>query len=258
IAPIYFFGKDSVEKRAQVDVLKKELADIQAEVGKAEVKKRGAEKDLDDFCVGKAKFIKELLTTANSPSYNNYDKRHFRRAVEAQDTKPAAAAMLAGDERARLRSQKDAQPKPSIDKIAAPAIDLGALTREDDALVGRSVVAQTLDELTSKSWHAAWVQEGLVLHSGEHASDTCRFCLQPFQTTRRAALEAHFNDAFTRFQQELDLLLKKLKSSKHELESMSLPDVSRFYESLTSDALASSQKVSAACAEVQTAIDALI
>src|SRR5690606_32942244 len=113
-------------------------------------------------------------------------------------------------------------------------------------------------ELTSNSRLAAWVQEGLVLHSGEHASDTCRFCLQPFQTTRRAALEAHFNDAFTRFQQELDVLLKKLKSSKHELESMSLPDVSRFYESLASDALASSQKVSAACAEVQTAIDALI
>lgn len=258
IAPIYFFGKDSVEKQAQVDVLKKELAEIQAEVGKAEVKKRGAEKDLDDFCVGKAKFIKELLTTANSPSYNNYDKRHFRRAVEALDAKTAAAAMLTDDERARLRSQKDAQPKPNIDKIAAPAIDLGALTREVDALVGRSVVAQTLDELTSNSRLAAWVQEGLVLHSGEHASDTCRFCLQPFQTTRRAALEAHFNDAFARFQQELDVLLKKLKSSKQASESMSLPDVSRFYESLASDALASSRKVSGACAEVQTAIDALI
>jgi wobble nucleotide-excising tRNase len=178
--------------------------------------------------------------------------------VEALDAKTAAAAMLTDDERARLRSQKDAQPKPNIDKIAAPAIDLGALTREVDALVGRSVVAQTLDELTSNSRLAAWVQEGLVLHSGEHASDTCRFCLQPFQTTRRAALEAHFNDAFTRFQQELDLLLKKLKSSKQALGSLLLPDVSRFYETLASDASASSRKVSAACAEVQTAIDALI
>jgi len=258
IAPIYFFGKDSVEKQAQVEELKKELADIQAEVAKAEAKKRSAERDLDDFCVEKARLIKELLTTANNPSYINYDKRRFKLAVVALDAQSAAAAMLTDDEKARLRSQKDAQPKPNIDKIAAPAIDLGALTREVDALVGRSVVAQTLDELTSNSRLAAWVQEGLVLHSGEHASDTCRFCLQPFQTTRRAALEAHFNDAFTRFQQELDLLLKKLKSSKHELESMSLPDVSRFYESLASDALASSQKVSAACAEVQTAIDALI
>jgi wobble nucleotide-excising tRNase len=258
IAPIYFFGKDSVEKQAQVDVLKKELADLQAEVGKGDAKKRSAEKDFDDFCVAKAKLIKELLTTANSPSYNNYDKRRFRRAVEALDAQSAAAAMLTDDEKARLRSQKDAQPKPNIDKIAAPAIDLGALTREVDALIGRSVVAQTLDELTSNSRLAAWVQEGLVLHSGERASDTCRFCLQPFQTTRRAALEAHFNDAFARFQQGLDVLLNKLRASKQVLGSLLLPDVSRFYETLASDASASSRKVSAACTEVQTAIDALI
>lgn len=258
IAPIYFFGKDSVEKLAQVEELKKELADIQDELRKAEAKKRSAEKDLDDFCVAKAKLIKELLTTANNPSYINYDKRRFKLAVAALDAQSAAAAMLTDDEKARFRSQKDAQPKPNIDKIAAPAIDLGALTREVDALISRSVVAQTLDELTSNSRLAAWVQEGLVLHSGEHASDTCRFCLQPFQTTRRTALEAHFNDAFARFQQELDVLLKKLKSSKQALGSLSLPDVSRFYESLASDALASSQKVSEACAEVQTAIDALI
>jgi len=256
-API-ILGKENVEKQAQVEELKKELADIQDERRKAEAKQRSAEKDLDDFCVAKARLIKELLTTANSPSYRNYDKRDFRRSVGALDAQSAAAAMLTDDERARLRSQKDAQPKPNIDKIAAPAIDLGALTREVDALISRSVVAQTLDELTSNSRLAAWVQEGLVLHSGEHASDTCRFCLQPFQTTRRTALEAHFNDAFARFQQELDVLLKKLKSSKQALGSLSLPDVSRFYESLASDALASSQKVSEACAEVQTAIDALI
>src|SRR5690606_31684858 len=258
IAPIYFFGKDSVEKHAQVEELKTELAGIQAEVAKAEAKKRSAERDLDDFCVEKARLIKELLTTANNPSYNNFDKRRFKLAVVALDAQSAAAAMLTDDEKARLRSQKDARPKPNIDKIAAPAIDLGALMREVDALVGRSVVAQTLAELTNHSRLAAWVQEALVLHSGEHASDTCRFCLQPFKTTRRAALEAHFNEAFARFQHELDVLLKKLKSSKHELESMSLPDVSRFYESLASDALASSQKVSAACAEVQAAIDVLI
>lgn len=258
IAPIYFFGKDSVEKLAQVEELKKELADIQDELRKAEAKKRSAEKDLDDFCVGKAKLIKELLTTANNPSYNNYDKRNFRRAVEALDAQSAAAAMLADEEKARLRSQKDAQPKPTIDKVAAPSVDLDALTREVDALISRSVVAQTLDELTSNSRLAAWVQEGLVLHSGEHASDTCRFCLQPFQTTRRTALEAHFNDAFARFQQDLAGLLKKLESIKRALGSVSLPDISRFYEAIAADASSASQKVLASCAEAQTAIEALI
>lgn len=258
IAPIYFLGKDSIEKQAQVDELKKGLDDIKAERGKAEATKRSAEKELDDFCVGKAKLIKELLTTANNPSYNNYDKRHFRRAVEALDAQSAAAAMLTNEEKARLRSQKDAQPKPTIAKVAAPTVDLDALTREVDALVSRSVVAQTLDELTRNSRLAAWVQEGLLLHSGENASDTCRFCLQPLQAPRRAALEAHFNDAFARFQQDLTGLLKKLESIKRALGSVSLPDVSRFYDSLASDASAASQKVLASCAEAQTVIDGLI
>lgn len=257
IAPIYFLGKDSVEKQAQIDELKKELATINTKVSGAETTKRNAEKTLDDFCVGKAKLIKELLTTANSPSYNNYDKRNFRRAVEALDAQ-CAAATLTDEEKARLRSQKDAQPKPIIDKVVAPSIDHDALVREVDALVSRSVVAQTLDELTSNSRLAAWVQEGLVLHSGAHASDTCRFCLQPLVGARRAALEAHFNDAFARFQQDLSALLKKLESIKRALGSLSLPDVSRFYEALASDASASSQKVSVACAEAQAAIDALI
>lgn len=258
IAPIYFLGKDSVEKQAQVDELKKKLAAIEPEVAKAETKKKDAERELDDFCVGKAKLIKELLTTANSQTYNNYDKRNFKRAVEALGAQHATAAILTDEDKARLRSQKDAQPKPNIDKVAAASIDLDALTQEVDALVSRSVVAQTLDDLTSNSRLAAWVYEGLVLHSGEHASDTCRFCLQPLEATRRSALEAHFNDAFARFQQDLVVLSKKMGSIKQALGSLSLPDVSRFYEALASDASSASQKVAAACTAAQTAIDALI
>jgi wobble nucleotide-excising tRNase len=144
IAPIYFLGKDSVEKQAQVDELKRKLATIKNNVTTAETQKKVAERELDDFCVGQAKRIKELLITANSPSYNNYDKRKFKQAVEALDAQGVAAAMLTDEEKARLRSQKDAQPKPSIDKVAVPSIDLDALMQEVDTLVSRSVVAQKL------------------------------------------------------------------------------------------------------------------
>ena len=258
IAPIYFLGKGSVEKQTQVDALKNELDGIKTQVAVAEATKKNTEKELDDFCVGRAKLIKELLTTVNSPSYNNYDKRNFRRAIEALGARHAAAAMLDDEEKVRLRSQKDAQPKPNVDKVDAPSIDLDALVREADALISRSVVAQTLDELTSNARLAAWVQEGLVLHSGERASDTCRFCLQPFQATRRAILEAHFNDAFARFQQDLSVHLRKLESIKQALGSLSLPDISRFYEALASDVSAARQEVLEACSETQTAIDELI
>ncbi|WP_345796424.1 AAA family ATPase [Castellaniella sp. MT123] len=172
IAPIYFLGEDSIEKQAQVEQLKKELATTDIKLRTAQADKTRAESKLDDVCKDKAKLIKELLTTANSQTYNNYDKRNFRRAVEAMDARRAVAATLTDEQKTQLHSQKNAQPKPLVEKVVAPSIELDALTNEVGTLVGRSVVAQTLEELTSNSRLAAWVQEGLHLHSGEHASDT--------------------------------------------------------------------------------------
>jgi wobble nucleotide-excising tRNase len=258
IAPIYFLGEDSIEKQARVEQLKKELTTTDIKSRTAQSDKTRAESKLDDFCKDKAKLIKELLTTANSQTYNNYDKRNFRRAVEPMDAQQAAAATLSDEQKAQLHSQKNAQPKPIVGKVVAPSIELDALTSEVDTLVGRSVVAQTLDELTSNAKLAAWVQEGLHLHSGEHASDTCRFCQQPLQAARRAALEGHFNDAFAGFQKDLSALLSKLKAAKQAAASLSLPDVSRFYEALASEVPSARTMVLTAQSETQAALDALI
>ena len=258
ITPIYFLGEDSIEKQTQVEQLKKELSTTDIASQAAQTEKKRTESNLDDFCKDKAKLIKELLTTANSQTYNNYDKRTFRRAVEALDAQQAAAATLADDQKAQLHSQKNAQPKPLVDKAVAPSIDLDALTSEVDTLVCRSVVAQTLDELTSNAKLASWVQEGLQLHSGEHASDTCRFCMQPLQAARRTELEAHFNNAFAGFQRDLSALLSKLKAAKQTAATLSLPDVSRFYEALVPEAHPACAMALAAQSETQASLDALI
>jgi wobble nucleotide-excising tRNase len=258
IAPIYFLGEDSIEKQARVEQLKKELDTTDIALRTAQAEKTKAESKLDDVCKDRAKLIKELLTTANSQTYNNYDKRNFRRAVEAMDAQQAAAATLSDQQKAQLHRQKNAQLKPLVGKVVAPSIELGALTREVDTLVGRSVVAQTLDALTSNAKLAAWLQEGLHLHSGEHTSDTCRFCQQPLQVARRAALEAHFNDAFAGFQKDLSVLLSKLKAAKQAAASLSLPDVSRFYEALASEVPSACTMVLTAQSETQAALDALI
>jgi wobble nucleotide-excising tRNase len=258
IAPIYFLGEDSVEKQAQVDQLKKDLAFGNTEVMAAQTEKTNADSKLDDFCRDRAKVIKELLTTGHSTAYNNYDKRPFKRAVQTLNAQSAETSVLTDEQKAPLRSQKDAQPKSDISKISAPYIDLAGLSTEVEAIVGRSVVAQTLNELTTNAKLAAWVQQGLVLHSGEHASNACRFCQQPLQATRRAELESHFNDAFATFQKDVAALLAKLKAAKQSTGSLSLPDASRFYEVLTSEVSTASAKVSTALSETNAALDALI
>jgi wobble nucleotide-excising tRNase len=258
IAPIYFFGEDSVEKQAQVDKLRRDLGFANTEVTVATSGKKAADDKLDEFCVAQAKIIKVALTSANNTTYNNYDKRSFKRAVQALDAQSAAVAILPDEQKAPLRSHKDAQPKPAIEKIPPPSIDLVALTSEVDALVGRSVVAQTLDELKANNTLAAWVQQGLALHSGEHQSDTCRFCLRPIEAARRAALEAHFNDAYARFQKELAALLTKLQAAKQHADSLSLPDASRFYEALASEVTTANASVTSARSEAEVALDDLI
>lgn len=258
IAPIYFLGEDSAEKQTKVDQLKKDLALVNSQVLAAETEKVSAQSKLDDFCKDKAKVIKELLTTANSQTYNNYDKRKFRQTAQILSVQSAAAAILTDEEKARLRSQKDAQSKPTIESVSAPSVGLVELTFEVNAIVERSIVVQTLNELRTDAKVAAWVQQGLVLHSGGHASNTCRFCLQPLETTRRAALEAHFNEAFANFQKDLVGLLARLKAAKQSARSPSPPDASRFYEALASEVTAATTSLASARSETEAALDDLI
>lgn len=258
IAPIYFLGEDSVEKQARVDQLKKDLAFAKAEVMAAQTDKTSAESKLDDFCKDKAKVIKELLTTGQSTAYNNYDKRPFKRAAQALNAQSAAASVLTDEQKGPLRSQKDAHPKSDISRVIAPSIDLAGLATQVDALVGRSVIAQTMEELASNAKLAVWVQEGLALHSGDHESATCRFCLQPIDAARRTALEAHFNDAFASFQKDLAALLGKLNAAKQSAGSLSLPDASRFYEALVSEVNIATTALTSARSKDEAALDDLL
>ncbi len=258
IAPIYFLGEGSVEKQALVEELKKDLISANTALTTATREKDAADTKLDEFCKDKAKLIKELLTTANSAGYNNYDKRRFRQAAQGLSAEEASAALLAVDEKVRLRSQKDAQPKGAIEKVTAPSQDLAALTSDAEALVSRSVIAQTLDELTSNPHIASWVQRGLALHSAEHASETCRFCLQPFGADRRSALEGHFNDAFATFQHELKALLAELTAAKQRVASLRLPETARFYDYLVAEAAAACVSLNAAAEDEVQTLKALI
>ena len=258
IAPIYFFGEGSVEKQAQVEKLKGDLNVANTRVSVTTGERSAAESKFDDFCRDNAKMIKELLTTANSAAYNNYDKRNFKRAAGALNGQAVAAAKLSDLQKTLLRSQKDAQPKPIIEHLAVPSLDISALGREAEALINRSIVAQTLDELTGNPSLANWIQQGLAFHSEEHESVTCRFCNQPLAAARRAALESHFNDAFTSFQKDLSALLTKLESIQQGARALRLPECARFYDALNLEATDASILVSTAQSAVDRALGALI
>ncbi|MBI3183150.1 MAG: AAA family ATPase [Myxococcales bacterium] len=235
IAPIYFLGEDSVEKQHQVEQLKKDLVWAETEVKTAQSEKAAADKALDDFCIAKAKVIKELLISSRSTTYNNYDKRRFRQAIERLDTTSKQAALLQGDEKTKLRSQKDAQPKATLSKVDSDVPDFAELKASTEEILKRSVVSQMIDALAGDREVGTWVRQGLALHTGTRTADECRFCGQKVPPARIAALEAHFNDAFSRFQSEIDHLAGKVEGHKQRLVNLALPDSSRLYDHLAAD-----------------------
>jgi Uncharacterized protein conserved in bacteria len=235
IAPIYFFGQDSVEKQRQVEELKKGLGTADAEAATAKSNQGAALKGLDDFCIARAKVIKEFLISSRSTTYNNYDKRRFRQAVENLDPTSQQAALLQDDQKAKLRSQKDAQPKALQPAVACEIPDFAKLAAGTNALLSRSVVSKVISALANDRDVGTWVHQGLALHTGDRSIGACRFCGQDLPRERVLALEAHFNDAFSRFQTEIDSLATTVEDGRRRLAELALPDSSRLYDYLATD-----------------------
>ncbi|HLC42464.1 MAG TPA: AAA family ATPase, partial [Methylomirabilota bacterium] len=235
LRPIYYFGEDSVEKQKQVEKLKGELLSATQDAEKARASKSKTEKELDEFCINKAKVIKELLISGQTPQYANYDKRNFRQAVEKLTRKSADSALLADEHKEKLRNQKDAQPKDTVSAIALDVPDFQGLASEAEVLLQGSVASQVIEELVADREVGAWVQQGLTLHSGDRKTDNCRFCDQSLPEARVHRLEAHFNDAFARFQSEVAALAKRVESERDHLAGVQFPDAARLYDHLTSE-----------------------
>ena len=233
--PIYYLGEDSVKKRKQVTTLKEELAVTETKQTRARSDQSLSEKALDDFCISKAKVIKELLISARAVKYNNYDKRSFKQAIEMLTESSATAALLVDEDKEGLRKQKDAQPKDAIPLVTLELPDFDRLAVDAETLLKRSVVSQVLDELAADSDVGSWVQRGLSLHSGDRKTDVCRFCGQSISASRVQELQAHFNDAFTTFQQEVARLAQRVESLQALLEGLQFPESSRLYDHLATE-----------------------
>jgi wobble nucleotide-excising tRNase len=252
VEPIYYLGEDSVEKQAHAAALKAQLREASETLAQTKSKKATAENQLDGFCINEARKIKEILTGPQSTHYNNYDKRTFKRGIEALKPAEADTARLSDLDKEALRKQKDDQPKEALTEIAFSPPDLAAIRERAETLLVRSVASQALEELTRDKALGAWVQQGLALHSGEHQSDTCRFCCEPLSPLRRAALEGHFNDAFAAFQGAISGVIETVDREITRLGNQLFPDSARAYDHLQGEFAAAATAAKAALSGAMT------
>jgi wobble nucleotide-excising tRNase len=235
VNPIYFIGEDSVEKQKQIGELKKKLEIETAEAARKSRQKKEAAHELDSLCVREAKAIKDLLSSSPPNRYNNYDKRDFRATIVKLRTLDVASKTLAAEKKAELRQQRNEKPKEKLKPLAVVLPKAHETERSGRALTNQIVVSQILKELTADNDVADWVQHGLVLHQGEHATNRCRFCENQISAERLAKLEAHFNDEYNRLLNQLDTAIENIESSRSDLRAIRMPDKAQVYDHLASD-----------------------
>jgi wobble nucleotide-excising tRNase len=229
LPPVYYLGEDTAKKQAQIEKLEAKSVELETQKTVLADQQGTATKRFDSFCADQARAIKNLLTAQGS-EFNTYNAARFKQRAEELLASPRTR--LSDADVDKLTSIKSASAKDPIVVPAPHYPDFLDLNRKVDQVLGKTVVAATLAELTENPELSMWVRTGLHLHTGEQQKDTCGFCNQKIELQRMEQLEAHFNDAFERFQVEINDLLKHVRATKLFIEQLPLPDKQLLHEHL--------------------------
>ena len=229
LPPVYYLGEDTAKKQAQIEKLEAKSVELEKQKTVLADQQGTATKRFDSFCTDQARAIKNLLTAQGS-EFNTYNAARFKQRAEELLASPRT--LLSEADVDNLTSIKSASAKDPITVPAPHYPDFIDLNRKVDQVLGKTVVAATLAELTENPELSTWVRTGLHLHTGEHQKDKCAFCNQMIESQRLEQLEAHFNDAFERFQVEINDLLNHVKATKSFIEKLPLPDKKLLHDHL--------------------------
>lgn len=233
---ILVLGKESVNKKKQVQVWNKEQIVIGNDLNRAIQTKRQAAKDLDRYCIDQARNIKRHMRVASSGRYDNYHKGVYRSAAQQVTANGSHAAhILEPEQRNRFFRQIQEEIKQRIPEVGYSLPSVRALGNRISKFLAETVTTSlVIDTLKNDPILGEWTRAGLNLHK-RYETNTCLFCEQDIPKKRLAALEAHFSKAFDRYIQELEQQVVELKSVAKQAEQVSLPHETKFYDHLRKD-----------------------
>lgn len=230
--PIFVLGAESVEKQKDIEHLKGDRATAQSKLHSVRSTKQTAERDFDQFCVDRARVIKETLRSSGQNPYNNYDKSNFKRdAQEMAAAGHGAAHRLSDTERESLLTQLRTAPKPQVPEVQYTLPDFKGIVTSLSELLATTVVSAALEDLKRDPTVAEWTRQGLKLHRDRNA-ERCLFCEQPLPPDRLPALEAHFSAQYEQFMQRLDRSIEELQRASEAAAKLRLPNKAELYDDL--------------------------
>jgi wobble nucleotide-excising tRNase len=207
-------GQTNVANEAELETKKARREAARAELDQANSDLQTKQRQLENRLTAVAGQVVADLSASGLGRYratNVYNKGHVRTHLEGGALPEGAAPEQAGDD---LKLALAPRPETLTLPVQGAMGGSDLLARVTE-LLGRSVSSVVLDELRDEPRRAQWVQDGIHLHADR---DSCLFCGSVLTEERRASLDAHFDDALTRLQRDIDQAVKELERSMQEAE----------------------------------------
>jgi wobble nucleotide-excising tRNase len=234
LAPIYFLGEDSVDKEKRIQTLNAELVKENTSLAGRQDGVTTGKSALEKFCSDRARDVKTLLRSSGTNPYNDYDKRAFKNSCIAIAKMPdSGTKLLSDEEHSKLMHQKESQSKPPLAKLVLPDPGLTEFVWRVKSLLKETAVSKTITTLLKNKAVARWVEEGVLLHTRDNASKTCRFCDQPLPVNRVRDLQAHFNDEYKELVRKIDDELAIVSAEIDRVRKLHMSDQAALYDHLT-------------------------
>jgi wobble nucleotide-excising tRNase len=221
---VYYLGEESVAKQKSLLSARERLASELEAVTRHGTEAGRARASFETFCTNQARIIRDLLTTAGGGPYRNYQAPAFKAAAEALQAGVQDLTPLSQEDRRRYLLTKDDKDRDVLDLVVLPYPDPRGLLGKAQAVLSQSVISEAIPELSSHPRIAAWVGDGVQLHTGDYATTECRFCDQALPVDRLQRLEAHFDDRLRALLGAIDQQVAALEHAEREADAVAMPD----------------------------------
>lgn len=230
--PIIYISEESGKQKAELEALKKSLAEKINEKEKKEGEIKTNQNSIEAFHKDAGKAIKDFfLTTIHANvTYNKTTSEKIWNDVVANST-TLADCVMNDDQLSGLK--EFILPNSFKDKINYyyPKLDQAlyqSLEGRVKSAIEKKITSKVIQRLKGNPEINNWVLAGYKLHK-EKSNVKCEFCGQPLPENRLDELEAHFNE-------EYQTLMNELIDLKAELNKAIIPDIpdhtGNFFEQL--------------------------
>ncbi|RRH96926.1 hypothetical protein EH240_21820 [Mesorhizobium tamadayense] len=245
--PILLLGAENIERRDNLvqKQMQRAQLDDQRKAAVAEAKR------LDDR-ISKAE-TDCASQIVNELPVGRFNRTNLRPIISAWNgTMPDA---LPPEQVQAARGKVSAEQKDVLPDLSIVTHSINQLWRDGIALLSDQIDSSaTIARLLEHPDIATWVEHGRHLHDGK---SHCEFCEGELTIARKAALNAHFSDAFDDLKKRITTTIDELTGQRMEFAGAAYP-LSGFYADLHAEHIQAGRELALARDGFNGAIQALI